>query len=111
MLATTSLVAVAAHGLVDGMTWPAAFMLGAVIAPTDAVAAVATFSSVRVPDRVRRLVEGESLINDATGLTGFRVALGAATAGTFSLLDATVEFIVAAVGGVLVGARRWPSSS
>ena len=104
VLATTSLVAVAAHELVDGMTWPAAFMLGAVIAPTDAVAAVATFSSVRVPERVRRLVEGESLINDATGLTGFRVALGAATAGTFSLLDATVEFIVAAVGGVVVGA-------
>ena len=104
VLATTSLVAVAAHELVDGMTWPAAFMLGAVIAPTDAVAAVATFSSVRVPDRVRRLVEGESLINDATGLTGFRVALGAATAGTFSLLDATVDFILAAVGGVVVGA-------
>ena len=111
VLATTSLVAVAAHGLVDGMTWPAAFMLGAVIAPTDAVAAVATFSSVRVPDRVRRLVEGESLINDATGLTGFRVALGAATAGTFSLLDATVR--------VHRGGRRrrdrrrasWPSSS
>jgi CPA1 family monovalent cation:H+ antiporter len=103
VLATTSVVAVAAHALVDGLSWPAAFMLGAVIAPTDAVAAVATFSTVRVPDRVRRLVEGESLINDATGLTGFRVALGAATAGTFSLLDATLEFVVAAVGGVAVG--------
>jgi CPA1 family monovalent cation:H+ antiporter len=104
VLVTTSVVAVAAHLLVDGFSWPAAFMLGAVIAPTDAVAAVATFSSVRVPDRVRRLVEGESLINDATGLAGFRVALGAATAGTFSLLDATVEFLVAGVGGALVGA-------
>ena len=53
-------------------------MLGAVVAPTDAVAAVATFASVRVPERVKLLVQGESLINDATGLTAFRVALGAA---------------------------------
>ena len=59
-------------------------MLGAVVAPTDAVAAVATFASVRVPERVRLLVQGESLINDATGLTAFRVALAAATAGGFS---------------------------
>ena len=49
-------------------------MLGAVVAPTDAVAAVATFASVRVPERVKLLVQGESLINDATGLTAFRVA-------------------------------------
>jgi Na+/H+ antiporter len=103
VLVTTSVVAVAAHALVDGLPWPAAFMLGAVIAPTDAVAAVATFSRVRVPDRVRRLVEGESLINDATGLTVYRVALGAATAGTFSLLDATLEFVLAAVGGTAAG--------
>lgn len=104
VLVTTGVVAVAAHELVDGLPWPAAFMLGAVIAPTDAVAAVATFSTVRVPERVRRLVEGESLINDATGLTAFRVAVGAATAGTFSLLDATTEFVLAAVGGAVVGA-------
>ncbi|MBE2318168.1 Na+/H+ antiporter [Solirubrobacter sp. CPCC 204708] len=103
VLVTTSVVAVAAHWLVDGLSWPAAFMLGAVVAPTDAVAAVATFSTVHVPERVRRLVEGESLINDATGLTGFRVALGAATAGTFSLLDATVEFLIAAIGGAAIG--------
>ncbi|RKQ93655.1 sodium/proton antiporter (CPA1 family) [Solirubrobacter pauli] len=110
VLMTTSVVAVAAHAMVDGLSWPAAFMLGAVIAPTDAVAAVATFATVRVPDRVRRLVEGESLINDATGLTGFRVAAGAATAGTFSLLDATLEFLVAAAGGALVGgAVAWVS--
>ena len=72
---TLAAVAVAAHALVDGLSWPAAFMLGAVVAPTDAVAAVATFASVRVPDRVRLLVQGESLINDATGLTAFRVAV------------------------------------
>ena len=54
-----SVVAVAAHSFVDGLPWAAAFMLGAAVAPTDAVAATATFARVRVPDRVRRLVEGD----------------------------------------------------
>ena len=103
MLVTTSVVAVAAHALVDGFSWPAAFMLGAVIAPTDAVAAVATFASVHVPERVRLLVQGESLINDATGLTGFRVALAAATTGAFSFSGALLDFVLAAVGGAAVG--------
>jgi Na+/H+ antiporter len=101
VLVTMIAVAVPAHALVDGLSWPAAFMLGAVVAPTDAVAAVATFASVRVPERVRLLVQGESLINDATGLTAFRVALGA-TAG-FSLTHAFEEFVLAAAGGALVG--------
>ena len=93
VLVTMAAVAVAAHALVDGLSWPAAFMLGAVVAPTDAVAAVATFASVRVPERVRLLVQGESLINDATGLTAFRVALAAA-----------------GVEGVLAGPARSASS-
>ena len=86
-----------------GLTWPAAFMLGAVVAPTDAVAAVATFASVRVPERVKLLVQGESLINDATGLTAFRVALGAAGVEGFSAGTALVEFVLAAVGGTSSG--------
>src|SRR4051812_12856385 len=98
VLVTTTAVAAAAHALVDGLTWPAAFMLGAVVAPTDAVAAVATFASVQVPERVRRLVEGESLINDATGLTLFAVALTAATEHTFSLSKALLDFLLAAAG-------------
>jgi len=103
VMVTTVVVAVAAHELVAGLTWPAAFMLGAVVAPTDAVAAVATFTSVRVPERVRLLVQGESLINDATGLTAFRVALGAAGVEGFQAGDALLEFVLAAVGGTLVG--------
>src|SRR4051812_35740712 len=103
VLVTASAVAVGAHALVDDLTWPAAFMLGAVIAPTDAVAAVATFSSVHVPERVRLLVQGESLINDATGLTGFRVAVDAARVGTFSLGAALLDFGIAAVGGAVIG--------
>ena len=100
---TMAAVAVAAHALVDGLSWPAAFMLGAVIAPTDAVAAVATFTSVRVPRRVRLLVQGESLINDATGLTAFRVAVAAAGAEGFSWAGAFGEFVLAAAGGAVIG--------
>jgi Na+/H+ antiporter len=102
VLVTMAVVAVAAHELVAELTWPAAFMLGAVVAPTDAVAAVATFASVRVPERVKLLVQGESLINDATGLTAFSVALVAATEG-FSLGNALLEFVLKAVGGTAVG--------
>src|SRR3954454_2431938 len=103
VLATMVVIAVAAHALVDGLPWPAAFMLGAVVAPTDAVAAAATFSSVHVPERVRLLVQGESLINDATGLTAFRVAVGAAGVEGFQAGKALGEFVLAAAGGTLVG--------
>jgi CPA1 family monovalent cation:H+ antiporter len=103
VLVTTAVVAVAAHELVAELTWPAAFMLGAVVAPTDAVAAVATFSSVRVPERVKLLVQGESLINDATGLTAFKVAVGAAGVEGFRAGMALEEFVLAAAGGTLVG--------
>jgi CPA1 family monovalent cation:H+ antiporter len=102
VLVTMAIVAVAAHELVGQLTWPAAFMLGAVVAPTDAVAAVATFASVRVPERVKLLVQGESLINDATGLTAFSVALVAATEG-FSLGGALFDFVLKAAGGTAVG--------
>jgi CPA1 family monovalent cation:H+ antiporter len=102
VLVTMAIVAVAAHELVAALTWPAAFMLGAVVAPTDAVAAVATFASVRVPERVKLLVQGESLINDATGLTAFSVALVAATEG-FSLGGALFDFVLKAAGGTAVG--------
>jgi CPA1 family monovalent cation:H+ antiporter len=103
VLVTVVAVALAAHAMVDGLPWPAAFMLGAAVAPTDAVAAVATFARVRVPDRVRRLVEGESLINDATGLTALNVAITAAIAGSFSPGEALYEFVLAAVGGGAIG--------
>ena len=102
VLVTMTVIAVVSHRFVGELTWPAAFMLGAVVAPTDAVAAVAVFASVRVPERVRLLVQGESLINDATGLTAFSVALVAATEG-FSLGGALLDFVIKAVGGTAVG--------
>ena len=101
-------VAVAAHALIDGLSWPAAFVLGAVVAPTDPVAATATFSRMHVPERVGLLVEGEAMVNDATALVAFRVALGAAIAGSFSVAHAGVDFVVSAVAGVAIGlAAGW----
>ena len=77
-------VAVLAHAIVPGMSWAAAFVLGAVVAPTDPVSATATFSRIGVPARVRLLVEGEAMINDGAALVAYRVALTAAVDGTFS---------------------------
>src|SRR3954447_7517781 len=83
-----------------------AFVLGAVLAPTDPVSATAVFRHVPVPERVATVVEGESLGNDGIGLTLYRVAVGAATAGTFSLGSAAAQTVLgaAAVQTVLVAA-------
>jgi CPA1 family monovalent cation:H+ antiporter len=103
VLATMCAVAVVAHAIVPAMSWEAAFLLGAIVGPTDPVAAIATFSRVGVPPRVRLLVEGEAMINDGTALVAFRVALVAAGTGMFSLGDAVLEFVENATGGVAAG--------
>ena len=103
-LTTIAVVAVVAHELVDGLPWAAAFALGAIVAPTDPVAAIATFRSAGVPHEVRLLVEGEAMLNDAIGLTALRVALSAFTGAAFDALDATTDFLVVAAGGIVVGA-------
>src|SRR5688572_21879827 len=93
VLVTMCAVAVVAHAIVPGMSWEAAFVLGAIVGPTDPVAAIATFSRIGVPARVRLLVEGEAMINDGTALVAYRVALVAAVEGTFSAGDALLEFV------------------
>ncbi len=103
VLLTLGAVAVVAHAVVAGLSWPAAFVLGAILAPTDAVAAIATFARAHAPERVTLLAEGESMINDATALVAFRVALAAAVDGTFHPADAALDFVLTAVGGVAVG--------
>lgn len=102
VLATTLAVAAVGHAL--GLPWAAAFVLGAVISPTDAVAATAIAQRLGVPRRIVVILEGESLVNDATGLVAFRVAAGVA-AGTaaFSPAGAGLQFAVGAAGGVLLG--------
>jgi Na+/H+ antiporter len=103
VLATTVAVAVVAHELVPDLGWPAAFALGAIVSPPDAVAAAAVFRRLGVPAKLVTLLEGESLFNDATALVAYRAALAAMATATFSLGEAGLRFVAVAVGGVLVG--------
>ena len=84
VLFTTAFVAVLAHTL-TGLPWAAAFVLGAIISPTDAVAATAIANRLRVPQKIVTVLEGESLINDATALVAYRFAIAAIMSGRFSL--------------------------
>jgi Na+/H+ antiporter len=103
VLLTMGAVAVVAHAVVPGLGWEACFILGAVVAPTDPVAAASSFSRMGVPDRVALLVGGEAIINDATALVAYRVAITAAASGTFSASHAVLSFFAAALGGLAVG--------
>lgn len=102
VLVTMCAVAVVAHQAV-GLDWATAFVLGAILAPTDPVSAAATFSRLGAPESVRLAVEAEAMLNDAAALVAYRVAVGAALAGTFALDEAAWEFVRAASAGVLVG--------
>jgi CPA1 family monovalent cation:H+ antiporter len=103
VLVTMCAVAVVSHALIDGLPWAAAFALGAIVAPTDPVAATAIMRRLGVPRRIVTIVEGESLINDGTALVAYRVAVAAAVGGSFSAWEAGVEFVLAASGGVAIG--------
>ena len=103
VLATTGTVALAAHAVIDGMSWAAAFTLGAIVAPTDTVAVSAILQRMNLPRRMRSVLEGESLINDGTALVAYKVAVAAAVTGSFSVPDAGVRFLVDAGGGILIG--------
>ena len=100
---TTCAVAVVAHMWVDDMSWAAAFVLGAAVAPTDPIAATAIMRRLGVPRRIVTVVEGESLVNDGTALVLYRAAVVAAVSGAFSLWDASWRFVWSIVGGVAIG--------
>nr|WP_246455975.1 Na+/H+ antiporter [Nocardioides mesophilus] len=99
---TTAVVGVVVHAVVPGIDWPAAFALGAVVAPPDAVAATAIGRRIGLPRNTVTILEGESLLNDATALVALRTAIGASL-GAVSFLDVSLDFVRAAVGGVAVG--------
>ncbi|WP_188187394.1 Na+/H+ antiporter [Nonomuraea sp. SYSU D8015] len=103
VLFTTALVGMVVHLLVPALPLPLAFALGAIIAPPDAVAAVAVGRRLGLPRRTLTILIGESLFNDATALTAYRVALGAFVGGTVDLLDSVGQFLLAAAGGVVIG--------
>jgi Na+/H+ antiporter len=100
---TVVAVAAVARLLLGELSWPMAFVLGAVLAPTDPVAATSVFRRTPVPERVAVVVEGEALVNDGVGLTLYRAAVGAATAGTFSLGSAALDLVLVATGGLAIG--------
>ena len=103
VLATALAVALVAHALIDGMSWPAAFALGAIVSPTDPVAATAIAGRLGVPRRVVTIVEGEALINDATALVAYKVAVTAVLTGAFSAWHAGAQFLYSGLGGAAVG--------
>jgi Na+/H+ antiporter len=103
VLFTVAAVAVGARMLLPDLPWAAAFALGAIVAPPDALAASAIFRRLGAPRRVVTILEGESLLNDATALVAYRFALAALATGAFSLGEAAIRFVIAGAGGVAVG--------
>jgi monovalent cation/hydrogen antiporter len=99
---TMAAVAVVAHDWV-GMPWGVAFTLGAIVSPTDALAATEIASRLGVPRRVVSIIEGESLLNDGTALVLYKAAIGAAVGGTFSLVDTSGRIVLNVVGGIAIG--------
>ena len=105
---TTAAVAVVAHAMVPSLPWAAAIALGAIVAPPDAVAATAVLRALHPPQRILTILEGESLLNDASALLIYRVAVGAATASGVSVMSVAPTFMLAVVGSLIVGpALAW----
>src|SRR5215210_6096906 len=100
VLATMCAVAWAAHALVPGLLWKAAFVLGSIVSPTGPLAAETIMRRLDAPRRLVSSIEGEGLFNNATALVAYRVAVAAVVAGTFSLLDATIGLVFSAAGGM-----------
>src|SRR5262245_4680634 len=115
VLATMLAVAWIAHSIVSALPWAAAFSLGAIVSPPDAVAATAIIRRLGVPHRIEVILEGESLVNDATALVALQFAIAALVTGTFSPAYAAGHFAWVAAGGIGVGllvgvVMRWVQS-
>lgn len=100
---TTVAVAVVVRWLVPEMPWAAAVALGAIVAPPDAAAATAILRSVRLPYRIQKILEGESLLNDASALLIYRIAIGAAMASSLSLESIAPALTLSLIGSVIAG--------
>jgi CPA1 family monovalent cation:H+ antiporter len=102
VVATTAVVGVVAHAVVPGISWPVALLIGAIVSPPDAVAATAVLQRLGAPRKMLSILEGESLLNDATALVLYRAALAAVVTGALAPADAAMRVLLA-LGGVLVG--------
>ena len=102
VITTTAAVAVTAHAVI-GLDWNVAFVLGAIVSPTDAVAPATILRRLGVPRRVVTVIEGESLTNDWTALVAYKFAVAAVVTGSFSVFEAGPQFLLTGVGGVAIG--------
>src|SRR5450432_360223 len=103
VIVTMCAVAAIVHFLAPMVGWPEAFVLGAIVSPPDPVAATAVLRPLGTPRDVTTILEGEGLINDATALVAYRLAVAAVVAGSFSLLHASVSFVLTGLSGVAIG--------
>lgn len=100
---TAAGIAVVAYFIIPGMTWPLAFVLGAILSATDAVAAISITKGLKISHKTITILEGESLINDASALVAYRFAVAAVMGSSFIIWKATLEFMFLLGGGFLVG--------
>lgn len=103
VFATMAAVAFAMYWLIPGMSLAVAFVLGAIVSPPDAVAANAVLKRIRIPRRLSTILEGESLVNDSSGLVAYQFAVAAVVTGTFSWSQAGADFFWQSLGGVAIG--------
>lgn len=96
-------IAVVTRYMIPGMTWPLAFLLGSILAATDAVAAIGITKNLGLSHKTSIILEGESLLNDASALVAYKFAFAALTGGTFILWKAGITFFILIVGGALAG--------
>jgi len=100
---TTTAIAVTSYYLIPGITWPLAFVLGAILSATDAVSAISITKGLGISHKTTTILEGESLINDASALVAYRFAVAAVTGTAFVFWQATLQFVLLLAGGLLVG--------
>jgi len=103
VLVSTAAVAAVAHALHPSFTWAAAIALGAIISPPDPVAILSIMRSLRMPREIVSILEGEGLLNDATALVTYRLAVAAAVTGAFSPSQAALQFLLGGGGGIAIG--------
>ena len=103
VLVTTAAIAVVAHAVLPGLGWAEAIALGAIVSPPDAVSATAIGKQLHLPHRVLTILEGESLVNDATALVLYRAAIAATVSGAFVLGETLLAFVLAGAVGIAIG--------
>ncbi|MBC7450256.1 MAG: Na+/H+ antiporter [Cytophagales bacterium] len=100
---TTTAVAVVVHYMLPDMSWPLSFLLGAIVSPPDAVAATSVTKGLGLSQRTLTILEGESLINDASALVAYRFAVATIAGASFTIWTAPVQFIIVLLGGIVIG--------